>query len=366
MPKNVTYSVIHGDDLRRVIRGRRSFWLSLLITTGLITLAGAASYLGWLSPVATAIPSRFWPGAQLALALTPAVLWLAIFAIGERQNDAVRRTAFLLWFVTAVLYLVIVAPLLTRVFQINEWLYTVWWSELTGKFLITAPLETSLIYLVLRYGVYPGDQLQSLLDGPLFGVATALGVATMVNLLAVRDPGFENLNQGILFVSETALGYAALGALLGYFLAQARFRRTTIFFLAAGMFLTIILHALFFFSLHFINAQNLFLNVLNGLIFADLFALLCFWIIYWRLRQDNKTFMHTAALVDRNAETLEPKSLLADVVNQVAANALAVRPSPLPPHLKSPKAENGTNELDDLKHGWDALIAEQEADNGSV
>jgi len=367
MPPNVSYSDIHADDLRNVAQSRHSFWFSLLVLISLAILAGIAVFVGWIAFLDTLIPPQFWPALQILLALTPAVIWLVVFSLWEYKRDALRRTAFLLWLVTAALYLVTVSPLTAHVFQITEWLDVSWWSELVGKFLIIAPLEMFLIYLVLRYGVYPGAAMKTSTDGPIFGVAAALGVATMVNLLASRTPGFSSLSHGILFVSETTLGYAALGAWLGYFLGQARFKRTNTFYLATGFFLIVILHALYFFSLGFLNARNLFLPSLDGLILAVLFALLCFLILCWRIRQDNKAFMHMAALVEIKNEASSPKSMLEDVMQLVENNQLEVRPSPPPPPpLGSYEARDETDELESLKQNWESLIAEQEAENDAV
>ncbi len=363
MPPNVSYSDIRADDLRSVAQGRRSFWFSLLFLAAMVILVGVAVFMGWIAYLEPLIPSQFWPALQTVLALTPAVIWLVIFSLWEYKSDALRRTTFLLWLVTAALYLVTVSPLLVHVFQINEWLDLSWWSELAGRMLIIAPLEMFLIYLALRYGVYPSAVLQTRTDGPIFGVAAALGVATMVNLLTSRTPGFSSLGQGLLFVSETALGYAVLGAWLGYFLGQARFKRTNTFYLAAGFLLTIILHALFFFSLGFLNARNLFLPSLDGLILAGLFALLGFLLLYWRLRQGNKAFMHMAALVEIKNEASSPKSMLEDVMHLVENNQLEVRPSPPPPPpLNSYDPGDEIDELESLKQSWESLIAEQEAD----
>jgi len=367
MPPNVSYSDIRADDLRNVTRGRRSFWFSILLMAALAILTGVAVFMGWIASLEPLIPEQFWSALQMALAATPAVIWLAVFALLTYKKEALRRTTFLLWLVTALLYLVTVAPLLAHVFEINDWLGVFWWSELAGRFLVVAPLEMFLIYLVLRYGVYPAAVFQTRTDGAIFGVAAALGVATMVNLAATHAPGFADLGQGLLFVSEMALGYAALGAWLGYLLSQVRFKRTNIFYLAAGLFLAIIFHALFFFLLSFINARNDFLPSLDGLIFSGLFALLSFLLLYWRIRQGNKAFMHMASLVEIKNEAASPRSMLEDVVQLVESNQLEVRPSPPPPpSLNSYEAGDDADELENLKQSWESLIAEQEADDDAV
>ena len=364
MPPNVSYSDIRAEDLRRAARNRLSFWASSLITAAFVILAGVAIFMGWLSILDSWIPPQFWPAIQFLLALTPAAIWLASFSIIERNGNGVRRAAFLLWLVTGALYFVTVNPLLTHIFQINEWLYVSWWSEWLGRLLIIAPLEMFLIYLVMRYGVYPTSAFQRLVDGPLYGVAAGLGIATAINLLTALSPGFTDLGQGVLQICELALGYAALGALLGYFMGQARFRRTNTFYLAAGLLLSVILHAAFFFALNFVRAQNLFLQSLDALIFAGVFAILVFMITYWLLHRSQRAFMHMAALVEIQEEANKPKSLLADVMHMVETDQLEVRSSPPPPPTRSGNDHDNEDELESLKRSWETLISEQEANRG--
>jgi len=361
MPPNVSNTNIRADDLRRIARGRRSFWLSTLVLVGLIALLGVASYIGWNTIAEGYVPSRFGQIAAYALAVIPALVWLIALALFEGRSTAVRRTAFLLWLVTGALYLVTVTPLLTYVFQITDWLYVTWWSELLGRMMIVGTLEVFLLYLVLRFGVYPGNTMQTLTDGPLFGVAAALGIATVVSIMAARPPAFSNLSMEALQAGELAMGYAALGMWLGYFLTIARFKRTSVFYLAAGVVVTIILHGLFFYLMAFADAQALFLFDLNGLVLATLFAIFTMAFVFWRLRQHGREFIHIAALVEIKEEQETPKSVLADVVQMVESNEL--EPQPVPPPPVPVEQDTVEDELDSLKQSWDSLIAEQEADH---
>ncbi len=361
MPPNVSYPDIRAEDLQRAARNRPGFWAASFITAALITLAGIAIFMGWLTALDARIPAQFWPSVQLLLALTPALIWLISFSIGNRTGNGMRRAVFLLWLVTAALYFVTVNPLTAHVFQINEWLYTAWWAELLGRLLVIAPLELFFIYLVVRYGVYPTSAFQTLTDGAIYGAAAGLGVATALNLLSVFSPGFPDLSQGVLQSCEQALGYAALGALLGYFMGQARFRRTNIFYLASGLLLTVILHATFFFTLNVIRANDIFLQSLDALIFAGVFAIILFAVIYWLLRRSRRAFMRMAALLEIREEANKPKSLLADVIQMVETEQLEIRPSPPPPPSSPGHDHDDEDELESLKKSWEALIAEQEA-----
>ncbi len=362
MPPDVLNISIRADDLRLAARGRRSFWLATLVLVGLIALLGVASYMGWNHTAESYVPAQFGQVLAYVLTLAPALVWLAAFALFEGRNPAARRVAFLLWIITGVLFFVAIDPLLTYVFQITDWQYVMWWSNLLAEWLVIAPLEIFLLYLVLRFGVYPGNTMRTLTDGPLYGMAAAMGMATAVGIQAVLPMVFTSLSMEAVQIGEYALTYAALGAWLGYFLTVARFKRPSVFYLAAGVVVTILLHGLIFFVLDMAHAQAKFLFDLNGLLVAFLFMAGTLIFLFWRLRKHGKDFIRIAALVEIQEERATPKSVLADVVQMVESNELEPRPVPLPPTSAEP-VHSDADELATLKQSWDSLIAEQEADH---
>ena len=362
MPPDVFNLNIRADDLRIAARGRRSFWLATLVLVGLVALLGVASYAGWNRTAESYVPPQFGQGLAFVLALVPALVWLTAFALFEGRNPTARRATFLLWIITSVLFFVTINPLLAYVFHITDWLFVTWWSNLLGKWLIIAPMEMFLLYLVLRFGVYPGNTMRTLTDGPLYGMAAALGMATAVGLQAVISVAFVSLSMEAVQIGEFALTYAALGAWMGYFLTVARFKRTSVFYLAAGVMATILLHGLIFFALNLVHAQARFLFDLNGLMLSFLFMAGTLVFLFWRLRKHGKDFIRIAALVEIQEERATPKSVLADVVQMVESNELEPRPVPQPPTHDEPVRADG-DELASLKQSWESLIAEQEADH---
>ena len=356
---------ISPASLRRVARGRASFWTSSFIVGALLTAAGAALAGGWLI-LQVALAGWQQLALQLSVILLPAVLWLVLFALLVRKDVTARRTTFLLWLVTAALYLVTVRPLLADAFQMERWLSATWWSAFAGDLLVAAPLEIFLIYLIVRLGVYPTSAFSRRTDGPLYGVAAGLGVATIVLLLrwfAVATPDFGRL---VIEASEVFLGYATLGAWMGYFLGQMRFKRMTGFYLVAGFLLTIFFHALYFFTLSAFSIQTYIdtaLIPLSRVIFAAIFAFFSFLFIFWRIRSANKDFQRMATFIDEREKKIaaNAKSLLGDVVRMVETNQLEVMAHP--PGITSSEVDrdNSDNEIDHLKRNWDALLSEQEA-----
>ena len=357
--------VVRSGDLRRIAQPRRSFWATLLIMAVLIGLLGAAAWLGWFDTLAASIPPSLQLAALVSLSLAPALVGLLIFAILSRKNNAVSRIAFLLWLVTAALYLVSVRPLAAHFFPLEPWMTARWWSHFLIGFFITATLEMFLVYLVLRLGVYPGSAMQSSTDGPLYGMASALGLAAIVTVLPLLEGDTGSMSDLALWTAKMSLSYAALGALLGYFLVQARFKRTHLFYLAAGFLLTVLLHAVYFTVLRAVDAQQSLFSGLGGLLWAAFFALAIFIFIFWRLKLGNKEFMRIAALVEIKEEEARPRSLLEGVIHLVETQQIEVRPSPPLPPVQPAGAERG-DELTNLETSWAALIQEQEGSHDSI
>ncbi|RUA17413.1 MAG: hypothetical protein DSY55_02175 [Clostridia bacterium] len=331
----------------------------------LLLAAGIAIAGQWLT-IQVALVDWQQKALQLAIILLPSLLWLALFALFVRKDAVVRRAAFLLWLVTGAVWLVTVHLLLLNVFQIDQWLTVTWWSGVIGDLLVIAPLEIFLIYLALRLGVYPTSAFSRRTDGPLYGAAAGLGIATII--LAVQTLATTpDLGRLILQTNELFLGYATLGGWMGYFLGQSRFKHTPGFFLAAGFLLTVIFHAFYFFALSAIVAWA---PVIPSLIplarlgFAALFALLNFLFIYWRVRVANKDFQHMADLIDESEgnAAARSKSLLEDVVKMVETNQLKVTHNPsLPPSTPLTEGGDSGDAMAKLKEDWDALVSEQEA-----
>ena len=364
MPSSSSKFEILPSELRRVAQGRVSFWTSLFLTGALLLAAGIAIAGQWLT-IQVALADWQQKALQIAVVLLPSLLWLALFALLVRKDAVARRAVFLLWLVTGAVWLVTVHLLLLDVFQIEQWLTATWWSGAVGDLLVIAPLEIFLIYLALRLGVYPTSAFSRRTDGPLYGVAAGLGIATIILALQTLATT-PDLGSLILQANELFLGYATLGGWMGYFLGQTRFKHTPGFFLAAGFLLTVLFHAFYFFALSAIVTWapiDAALIPLARLGFAALFALLSFLFIYWRIRAANKDFQRMADLIDeseRNAAA-QSKSLLEDVVKMVETNQLKVARHPsLPPSPVQEEDESG-DAMVKLKENWDALVSEQEA-----
>jgi hypothetical protein len=351
---------IQPQQLRALARGRRSFWLaSLVLGLGVVGAGVAAAHYGldaWHT-----LPDAAQLGIRLGLALAPGLVWLALIALFARGEGALARTSLLLWLVTAVFYLVTVQPLLSRVIQVENWLFMGWWASLVADFLIIAPLQMLLLYLLLRFGVYPSPAFRRLVDGPLFGMAAGLGMAAILGWIAIWQGERFPLEQEVLQTGQRTLAYATLGAWLGFFLARARFARLHTFYLAGGFLLTVVFHTLFFALSQGAQALMPFVPRYSGLATTAALALLGGLALYWRLRKAGRAYIEAAERVEMAQAPAAPPPLLADVVRMAELQSGPTAPPP-PPAPATPATEPDLeeDELASLKRSWEALIAEQE------
>ena len=361
MSPNASFIDIQPNDLRRTAQDRRSFWYSLLLA-GLVILGLGVFGHQYGAQIAVSGPTELQMAWRFFLALAPSLLWIGLFALLEREEGDVSRVLLLLWFVTAAMYLATVHPLLTYVFQVDAWVRVGWWAAIAADFLIIGPLEMLLVYAVLRFGVYPSSVFRRQVDGPMFGVAAALGIAAVVGLLNARSTNISNVEWEFMASGQRAMAYATLGGWMGYYLGQSRFKRTPNMYLASGFFLVVLFHTLLFALIQGIQALSLFLPRIGGFVVTALFAWVSFLLLARYVRKSNRNFLRMAARVELEQERERPKSLLGDVMRMAETPEMAVETPapPQPPASFSISIPDDEDELQSLKRSWEALIAEQE------
>jgi RsiW-degrading membrane proteinase PrsW (M82 family) len=126
---------------------------------------------------------------------------------------------------------------------------------LTRSFWTAAIPEELLKFLVVVYYCARHRDFAERMDGMVYGSVAALGFAAMENVLYVTSSGIE-LALSRAFTAVPC--HAFLGAIMGFYVGQARFesrRRGRI--LATGLILAILLHALYDFPLMTIQAMEL-------------------------------------------------------------------------------------------------------------
>ena len=93
-------------------------------------------------------------------------------------------------------------------------------GTLTAFFVAAVPEEFFKYVTLLGYSMQH-DQFDEPMDGIVYGVAASLGFATLENILYVADGG---MNLALARAVTAVPGHAMMGAIMGYFAGQARFR----------------------------------------------------------------------------------------------------------------------------------------------
>jgi len=95
-------------------------------------------------------------------------------------------------------------------------------AKLFDAFLLSGFVEELAKWVVLVAAVYHWDEFDEPLDGVVYGVAVALGFATLENLLFVARLGLSVAWMRALFAVPA---HALFGATMGYYAGRAKFDR---------------------------------------------------------------------------------------------------------------------------------------------
>jgi hypothetical protein len=90
-----------------------------------------------------------------------------------------------------------------------------------------------------------------------------------------------------------ALAFASFAGIQGYFLGQARFESTPVYYLPGGLAIAAVLNGLFFFVLEQ-GSTGLRYNVWRDLLLAGVIAVLTLAIVFWLIARDNEETLRVA------------------------------------------------------------------------
>lgn len=154
------------------------------------------------------------------IAITPGIFWLIFYRRKDREEPEPKRLVLKIFFwgmlatIPAALLEFIVDYIMP--YSDNETLGQIIW----GTFLVIAPIEEYLKYLVIKRKIYRRPEFDERLDGVIYGTIAGLGFASLENIIAALGHG----PSIILFRFFTAtLMHALSSGILGYYLGRARF-----------------------------------------------------------------------------------------------------------------------------------------------
>jgi RsiW-degrading membrane proteinase PrsW (M82 family) len=159
--------------------------------------------------------SSLWRGVvAIALVLIPALLWLAVFF----REDALEPEPH--QYVVGVFVLGVIAggglvtPVL-RALDLTTWVQAETWSGGLGS-VVQGVVLAGIIWLGVRLTVFPTAEFDERIDGMIYAIAMALGVATADGLALVLASDMRGLAALSATVTVDTLLMVAIGMVVGF------------------------------------------------------------------------------------------------------------------------------------------------------
>lgn len=203
----------------------RRVWRSLAVETLILLLVALflwvlSSFIGFRLPDALNRPL----GAIVAL--LPLGLWFLFSYLPERFAPQPRERLLVIVILSALTANAIGVPLVNDVLQVDRWLpMSSAVTRILGYTFTVGIVHEFIKYIVVHYTVWP-DLFRTRLDGVAYGLASAVGYATVLNLhywLSTNAPPSAVATR----VFDTVAVQFAGSILVGFALAEVRFGRPT-------------------------------------------------------------------------------------------------------------------------------------------
>ncbi|MGB9742845.1 MAG: PrsW family glutamic-type intramembrane protease [candidate division WOR-3 bacterium] len=186
----------------------------------------------------------------LMLAILPGIALLLFFYFRDRYKKEPLWPIFLAFVLGA--FVTLPASVSSSFLQrLTGWLRpgAGIFQVLTGAFFIVGLVEEGWKFFVVRFYCYHRPEFDEPYDGIMYSTAVALGFATLENILYVFNPGvLGGWRTGILRAFMAVPSHAFYGVLMGFFLGEAKFARSTAeanLLGLAGFALAVIAHGLY-------------------------------------------------------------------------------------------------------------------------
>jgi protease PrsW len=280
------------------ILGHRGLWLADVALVGILLVFVVV--VAWLAQgPASDLAGIALTIAGLAIALVPALIWLAFFYVQDSLEPEPKAYIAEIFVLGALSALAIGIPLVRDVFQLNRWLYTSGLTHLLGSILVTGFVQEFLIFACVRFSIYQAGEFDQRTDGIVYTTAAALGFATVLNLDYVVSRGGVDLGVGAMRVAIMALAHASIAGIMGYCIGQAKFEHKPLWYVPGAVALAAVLNGLFFWLQDAVTINGLAFTPANGLIAAVAFAVVLLVAALWLVRRAN---LETVALTEPGAQ----------------------------------------------------------------
>ena len=217
----------------------RTSWQEITALTGITALIWV------LADLLDVLPNTSAPLPRVGIALLPLALFLWYSYRIEVRVPQPRHHLLALAILGMLAANGVAVPLEERLFQPDRWLPLVgFFSRALGYAFTIGFTAAFLQYLVLRYSIWP-SRIRQRQDGVAYGLAVALGFALVYNVRAALLPDVTLVATALRVASYT-FSYLAMGALVGFFMAELIMGRVPIFWLPFGLFFTALISGLYY------------------------------------------------------------------------------------------------------------------------
>ncbi len=233
------------------------------------------------------------PVITFVLTFLPSILLLLFFYKRDRNREPRKvLTVTLLYGGLAFIPVVIVENILSG-FGVLSGSNLILYNLYDMIVNVALPEESFKLLVILLYSAR-SSAFDEPMDGLVYGVAAALGFATVENIFYVLEGG---LGTAIVRALLSVPSHAFWGAILGYSVGQVRFNGKKKGFILSGLLIAIMLHGLFNFFLVSMEGSGVYSDAVAGLLILSLlfliftlFALEMVWILRTirRLRGEQK------------------------------------------------------------------------------
>lgn len=232
----------------------------------------------------------FW---GIIFSIIPAVFWLSFFYQRDRLEPEPKHYVIGVFLLGAFLAYSIGIPVVKNVFKVSDWLYQTNWAYILGSIFVIGIIHEFLIYVAVRYTVYPSSEFDEWIDGIIYATAAGLGFATMLNIYLVIDLGGAQLLISAIYCVINSLAYASFAAVIGYCLAKAKFRENVgQGLIVLGILIAAVLNGLFFFVQRLVMMSGMQYNPWKGFVAGIVIVAVIFTIVEVLMR---RSVVHEAA-----------------------------------------------------------------------
>lgn len=297
-----------SDELSRVERvahNRSGLWVAIAITLlGLLVFTGIFNFiLPGFGDNLSGVPLIL---LGLIVSLIPAAIWLYFFYRLDHLEAEPKGMVLSVFVIGALVTAALHDFIINDVFNVSAWQYNSWWGHLLGGILIVGIIEQVIVYATVRFMVFRHPEFDERVDGVIYSVAAGLGLATILNFQYVIRSNGVDLDIGSIRMVINAMAYASFAGILGYYIGQARFEKTPIYYMPAGLLLAATFNGVFWYLLDRTFAGGMRYNPWADLVLATIIAVISLALVFWLIERANEETLRLAHRSIREGVGLTP------------------------------------------------------------